>query len=152
MQTDSTLPGQLIMKGVLMPLIQWNDELSIGINSIDEQHKKIVNMINVLNDALQSGKADKVLAKIFVELAVYTSTHFGYEEELFTRYGYSESQAHKNEHHALLQQVNDLQQKMQEGDFMISVEVMLFLKEWLINHILKTDKAYAVFLKDKGVV
>ncbi|MCU7939344.1 MAG: bacteriohemerythrin [gamma proteobacterium symbiont of Bathyaustriella thionipta] len=135
-----------------MPLIQWNNELSVGINSIDEQHKKLVNLINELNDALQSGKANQVLAGIFDGLAVYTINHFGYEEELFAQYGYPESQAHKNEHRVLIQQVNDLQEKMNQGDFMISVEVMVFLKNWLINHILKTDKAYAQFLKDKGVL
>lgn len=135
-----------------MPLIQWSDELSVGINSIDKQHKELIKMINELNDALQAGQANQKLAAIFEGLAVYTVTHFGYEEELFAQYGYSESAEHKNEHRALTQQVKDLQQKMEEGDFIISVEVMVFLKDWLINHILKTDKAYAKFLKDKGVI
>ncbi|MCU7832335.1 MAG: bacteriohemerythrin [gamma proteobacterium symbiont of Lucinoma myriamae] len=135
-----------------MPLIQWNDELSVGINSIDEQHKKLINMINALNDALLSGQTKQVLSEIFDELAVYTVEHFDYEEELFARYGYSESQAHKNEHSALTEQVNNLQQKVKKGDFMISIEVMHFLKDWLTQHILKTDKAYAGFLKEKGAV
>jgi hemerythrin-like metal-binding protein len=135
-----------------MALIQWNDELSIGINSIDEQHKKLINMINALNDALLSGQANQALSEIFDELAVYTVEHFGYEEELFAQYGYSESQVHKNEHSALIEQVKNLQQKVKNGDFMISVEVMHFLKDWLIQHILKTDKAYAGFLKEKGVI
>ena len=134
-----------------MPLIQWNDQLSVGINSIDEQHKKLINMINALNNALAEGQANEVLAKIFDGLAVYTVKHFGYEEELFAQYGYTESQAHKNEHQALIKQVQSLRQKMIDGDFMISVEVMVFLKEWLTHHILKTDKAYSRFLVAKGV-
>ena len=134
-----------------MPLLEWSDELSIGINSIDEQHKKLVNMINALNDALAEGKANELLAKIFDGLAVYTVKHFGYEEELFAQHGYVEAEAHKNEHEALINQVKALQDKMNEGDFMISVEVMAFLKDWLTNHIMKTDKAYAPFLIDKGV-
>lgn len=134
-----------------MSLIQWNAELSVGINPIDEQHKKLVNMINELNDALQSGKTNQVLATIFDGLTVYTIEHFGYEEELFAQYGYPESQAHNAEHAALIQQLTDLQKKMQTGNFMISVELMVFLKDWLINHILKTDKAYTKFLCDQGV-
>ncbi len=135
-----------------MPLIQWSDQLSVGIASIDEQHKKLVNMINVLNEALEKGQTNEVLGKIFDGLAVYTVKHFGYEEELFAQHGYAASSEHKLEHEALLKQVSELQQKMQDGYFIISVELMLFLKEWLIHHILKTDKEYAKFLLDKGVV
>ncbi len=134
-----------------MPLIRWNNELSVGISSIDEQHKQLVNMLNELNDGLEQGKANDVLVKIFAGLADYTVKHFGYEEELFSRYGYAEEQQHINEHKALIMQVQKLQQKMVEGDFMISVEVMAFLKDWLTNHILITDKAYGPFLIDKGV-
>ena len=134
-----------------MPLIQWNNELSVGINSIDEQHKILVNMINALNEAMISGQTKQILAEILDGLAAYTVNHFGYEEDLFAQYGYSQSQAHINEHNSLMEQVKNLQSKMDNGDFMISVEVMIFLKGWLINHILKTDKAYAEFLRDKGV-
>jgi len=133
-----------------MPLIPWNDELSVGVNSLDEQHKQLVAMINELNDAFEKGKSDEILAKVFDELAVYTIEHFGYEEELFARYGYSESQAHKKAHEVLIKQVQDLRQKLNDGEFMISLEVMLFLKDWLTNHIMKTDKAYAPFLIEKG--
>ena len=134
-----------------MPLIQWNNELSVGINSIDEQHKILVNMINALNEAMISGQTKQILAEILSGLTAYTINHFGYEEDLFAQYGYAQSQAHINEHHALVEQVKNLQNKVDNGDFMISVEVMVFLKDWLINHILKTDKAYAEFLKGKGV-
>ncbi len=134
-----------------MSLIQWNNELSVGIASIDEQHKQLINIINELNSALEEGLADEVLANIFAELTVYTEEHFSYEEALFAEHGYSESEAHKNEHQALIKQVHALKQKMLEGDFMIGVEVMVFLKEWLLNHILKTDKAYTQFLQEKGV-
>ncbi len=134
-----------------MPLIQWNKQLSVGIASIDEQHKKLINMINALNDALAEGQADDILVKIFDALAVYTVKHFGYEEALFSQYGYEETQAHKNEHEALINQIVNLQQKMNDGDFIIGIEVMVFLKEWLLNHILKTDMAYTQFLLSKGV-
>ena len=135
-----------------MSLIQWNDELSVGIQSIDEQHKKLLDMINALNDALEAGKSEEILEKIFADLTDYTVKHFGYEEELFAKYGYAEEQAHKNEHAELIQQVQELQQKRAAGDFMISVEVLVFLKSFLLNHIMKTDKAYAPFLIEKGAI
>jgi len=108
-----------------MPLIQWSNQLSVGIASIDEQHKKLVNMINVLNDALEEGQTNEVLGKIFDSLAVYTVKHFGYEEELFAQHGYGASSEHKLEHEALLKQVGDLQQKMQDGYFIVSVVLLV---------------------------
>jgi len=134
-----------------MSLIVWSNSLSVGIDSIDNQHKKLISMINALNDALADGSANDVLAKIFSGLAVYTVKHFAYEEDLFAEHGYAGTVAHKAEHKALLDQVGELKEKMDDGDFMIGVEVMAFLKDWLTNHILKTDMAYAKDLIAKGV-
>jgi hemerythrin-like metal-binding protein len=138
-------------QGLKMPLLQWNSYLSTGISSIDEQHKKLIDMINTLNDAFMAGKANDVLSQIFADLSDYTSRHFGYEEQLFAEHGYPESEAHKNEHEALINQVQALHRKMEQGDFIISIEVMAFLKDWLTNHILKTDVAYSQFLIERGV-
>lgn len=134
-----------------MALITWTDELSVGIDSIDTQHKKLINMINSLNDALENGSANYVIHKIFDGLAVYTIVHFNYEEKLFEQYGYENSAEHKEEHAELKEQVIELQKKMEDGNFMISIELLSFLKSWLTNHILKTDMAFSEFLISKGV-
>ncbi len=135
-----------------MPLITWSAQLSVGIESIDRDNiKKLINMINALNDAIADGSSKDIMQKIFDGLAVYTEKHFGYEERLFAQYGYEETVAHKAEHEALLNQVVELKKKMESGDFMIGIEVMAFLKEWLTNHIMRTDKAYSKFLVEKGV-
>ncbi len=134
-----------------MPLIQWSDELSVAIDSIDQQHKTLVAMINKLNDAFEAEQTDQVLGGIFEQLSDYTIKHFAYEETLFAQYDYPQTQEHQNEHRVLVQQVKELQKKMQNGDFMVSVELMVFFKEWLLHHILQTDKAYAQFFLGKGV-
>ena len=108
-------------------------------------------MINVLNDAIELGKANEAQEKVLNGLVLYTEKHFAYEERLFKKFGYAEQQSHFNEHTELVDQVKDLQKKMKEGDFMLSIELMLFLKDWLTKHILKTDMAYAPFLIEKGV-
>ena len=71
-----------------MPLIEWTDELSVGIESIDEQHKKLVNMINALNDAMLTNSSNELLGTIFTGLAAYTQKHFAYEENMFAEYNY----------------------------------------------------------------
>jgi hemerythrin-like metal-binding protein len=134
-----------------MPLLSWRDDLGVGVASIDEQHKKLVNMLNALNDAVERGDADSVLAKIFEGLVLYTPKHFGYEEELIANYGYPDTEAHVKEHEALQGQALDLKAKMDAGDFMVGVEVLAFLKDWLTNHILKSDKGYSQHLVSHGV-
>jgi len=134
-----------------MALVEWNKTLSIGIKSVDDQHKVLVKLLNNLNDALDQGRADIALKQIFDELAIYTEKHFSYEEALFKKYGYPNQKAHIQEHQELIIQVQNLKEKMLAGEFMINIEVMNFLKDWLTEHILKTDKAFAPFLIDKGV-
>ncbi|MFK5892091.1 MAG: bacteriohemerythrin [Pseudomonadota bacterium] len=134
-----------------MALIIWTNELSVGIKSIDEQHKNLINMINALNDALADGSANEIIHEIFDGLAVYTITHMNYEEKLLDQYGYTQSAKHTTEHEILKERVAELQKKMDDGDFMIAIEVLSFLKDWLTEHILKTDMAYSEFLISKGV-
>lgn len=133
-------------------LIEWSQELTVGIDSIDSQHKKLVNMINALDEGLALGHSDEVLTKVFKGLLAYTDHHFSYEEQLFDQHGYKDTPAHRAEHDALRQQVIDLKDKMEAGGFMLGIETMNFLKSWLTNHILKSDAAYAPFLICRGVV
>lgn len=135
-----------------MPLIEWSPELSVGIASIDEQHKKLVNMINALNDAMLLGESSELLGKIFTGLAAYTQKHFAYEENMFAEYGYPDTQEHKRQHNELIEQVIELKDNfMKNPQGTISEDLMLFLKRWLTNHIMRTDKDYTEFLLSKGV-
>lgn len=135
-----------------MPLIEWTAELSVGIDSIDEQHKKLVNMINALNDAMLTNSSNELLGKIFTGLAAYTQKHFAYEENMFAEYGYTDSIEHKRQHGELIAQVVELKERFIENpQGTMSVDLMLFLKRWLTNHIMRTDKEYAEFLISKGV-
>ena len=135
-----------------MNLITWSDTMSVNIKSIDEEHKKLVNMINELHSAMGSGKGKDIMGKILIGLADYTKTHFALEENLMQKHAYPGYLNHKGQHDALTKQVNDLYIKFQEGKAMITIEVMHFLKDWLTNHIQNTDKKYAPFLNNKGVV
>ena len=134
-----------------MPLIEWSEKLSVGIESIDLQHRKLVEIINLLDDALTNGNANEVMTRIFHNLLIYTENHFEYEEKLFKQYGYSAQADHKISHQRLTDQVLGLQIKASSGNEPIGDEVMAFLKLWLTEHIMKEDMAYASFLIDKGV-
>lgn len=135
-----------------MSLIEWTVELSVGIESIDEQHKKLVNMINTLNDAMLKNSSHELLGKIFTGLAAYTQKHFAYEENMFAEYDYTDSEEYTRQHNELIAQVVKLKEKFIENpQGTMSADLMLFLKRWLTNHIMRTDKKYAEFLISKGV-
>ena len=132
-------------------LIQWTDEMSVGVPSIDEQHKKIVNMINTLNAAMEDGETDAVMKRIFEGLLSYTDRHFQYEERLFAQTGYADDAAHRREHDELRARVTGMKERLDRGDFMLGIEVMSFLRDWLTRHIMGSDMAYAPHLRSKGI-
>ena len=134
-----------------MELFEWNDEYLVNIKSIDEQHKKLVEIINKLNEAMYEGQGCEMLEPVLKELVEYTKTHFANEENLLSTNGYPDYEEHKKKHDDLTKEAVDLQKQFEGGRIMITMQVMKFLKDWLSNHILNTDKKYSSFLNGKGV-
>lgn len=135
-----------------MPLMEWNDKLSVGVAQFDTEHKKLVAMVNELFDAVQGGRGKDALGSILDGLIAYTKTHFANEERYMQQHGYADFATHKAEHEALAKQVVGVQRKYHSGATpTLSMEVMNFLKNWLIKHIQGTDKKYTPFMNAKGV-
>ena len=135
-----------------MALIIWSDSLSVKVKQFDDQHKKLVDMLNQLFDAMKTGKGSQVLGDILKQLIAYTQTHFAAEERLMKQYGYPDFEAHKKEHNTLVVQVLDLQKQFQEGKAVLTQNVMTFLRDWLSKHIQGDDKKYGIFFNGKGVM
>ncbi|MFP5222499.1 MAG: bacteriohemerythrin [Acidobacteriota bacterium] len=133
---------------VLMP---WNSELATGVKIIDEQHRKLVDMVNQLYGAMKSGEGRGVMEKILDGLAEYTVYHFGTEEKFFDQFKYSETVQHKRLHEDLKSQVVAVIGKFKVGQADVSMDLMNFLKDWLANHIIKTDKRYVKTFLDNGL-
>ena len=134
-----------------MNLIHWNDDLSVNIKEIDEQHRTLIDMINSLHSAMGSGKGKKTMGKVLGRLVDYTKSHFVTEERLMEKHAYVGYLSHRAQHDALTKQVLDLYAKFQEGKAVVTVEVMNFLKDLLTNHIQNTDKKYSPYLNGKGI-
>jgi len=92
-------------------LLEWSEEFSVGIDLIDKQHKILIRAINLLAMAVEYNSSRELMGEIFVTLRDYTDTHFSYEEELFDRFSYPETEKHKAEHRSLLSQVVSLEQR-----------------------------------------
>jgi hemerythrin len=134
-----------------MALFNWKEEYSVKIREIDEQHKKLVALINELNDAMGQRQAKAALENILGRLVNYTATHFANEERLLQTNGYPWFPEHKEKHEKMTAKVLALQQEYRQGKMTLSIEVMNFLKNWLDKHILGTDMNYSEFLTSKGV-
>jgi hemerythrin-like metal-binding protein len=132
-------------------LIVWNDRYSVGIARIDAQHQRLVDLINDLHAAMAGGEAKSALEKILDGLAAYAVSHFATEEQLMRKFGYPSFDQHKAEHDKLMVQVRLLQDKSRAKATTLSLEVMTFLKRWLIGHIANVDKKYTAHLNAAGV-
>jgi hemerythrin len=129
-----------------MQLMSWKEEYSVGIDDIDKQHKRLIEMINELHDAMGAGHAQDILTNIFSLLIDYTKTHFVFEEKLLAAKGYPELSKHKTLHADLVSRVLVYKQKLESGQLGLSIEMMRFLQKWLNDHILVEDKKYSRYI------
>ena len=134
-----------------MALITWNSTYSVNVKEIDLQHQKLIALINQLHDGMKAGKGKEITRKILSDLADYTKFHFGYEEKLFDQTKYPDTMVQKRQHSDLVKQVVNYISKFQKGEAILTMELMNFLKDWLMNHIVATDKKYTSFLNSKGI-
>ncbi len=135
-----------------MALITWGDNYSVKIAGIDAQHQKLVKLINELHDAMRMAKGNEILGKIITELVDYTVFHFSFEEKLMSEAKYPGLAKHRIEHDSLKTKVRKIKSDFDSGKTVISIEVMQFLKDWLVNHIMHSDKEYSPFLVKKAAV
>jgi hemerythrin len=128
----------------------WNNSLATGIESIDTQHQQLVKLVNELYDAMTQNRGKEATGKVLNELVAYTVKHFAHEERYFAQTAYPDTAAHIAEHEKLKAQVGDFGKKFAAGQATVSAELMNFLRNWLMTHIMQSDKKYAPHLKAKG--
>lgn len=134
-----------------MALFAWNIKYSVNIKIIDDQHQKLVELLNTLHEKMKEGKGKESLKSILDELINYTLVHFKTEEDYFDKYRYPDSKAHKEEHAILVRQVRAIKKELDEGRTVLTVDVLEFLKEWLTSHIMESDKKYSPFFNSNGI-
>jgi len=134
-----------------MGSFDWKDEYSVGIASIDLQHKRLVTYISDLFDAMKTGQGAEILGGILDGLVSYTRTHFTSEEKLLREHAYPGLDAQIKSHADFVAKIEDMQKQYRSGNTRMALSVANFLKDWLIKHIMGLDKSYSEFLKSKGV-
>lgn len=131
--------------------VEWRDEYSVGIESIDNDHKRLLSLINQLQTAAHYQTGKEFEREAFDALVDYTKHHFKREEALMETHGYPGFNAHKAEHVAMIAKVDAMLDEYKRKPQATIEQAVQFLKSWLIRHINGTDQAYSQFLRDKGV-
>jgi hemerythrin len=134
-----------------MAFVTWDNTLDVGVSQFNEDHRRLVGYINDLHGGIVSGIGITQMTYILDGLISYTKEHFGREEELMSKHDYPDIKAHRREHYELMKQVAEFNTRLGEGKTAFSLELMSFLKDWLVNHIRGTDMKYRDFFAGKGV-
>lgn len=126
-----------------MALITWSNELSVNIETIDQQHQKLINMINEFYDEITKKSNKELIAELIHKMKAYATEHFRAEEKLFKELDYDDVEDHIKQHEHFIKKVENLEQRYKNGKLILSIEITEFLKNWLVNHIQKIDIEYA---------
>ncbi len=126
--------------------IVWGKILSIGVEEIDEDHRKLIHIFNILNHAVAEKESKEYLAATLEELINCTVWHFSHEERLMLKHRYPDEAAHRKEHRDLIMSAKDLQQEILQADMPVADEHIQFLERWLTEHILTADGRLGAYL------
>jgi hemerythrin len=126
----------------------WDKALSVEVDEIDEDHRRLVQLFNILGRAVTDGDSANYIKAVLDELISCTVWHFKHEERLMLRYGYEEFETHKCEHDELIETALELQGKILQQGSQVSDDDIQFLEHWLTGHILAADMKLGAFLVD----
>lgn len=124
----------------------WSELLSVDIDEIDGDHRKLLDIFNLLNHALADGESTEYIDAVLRELIDCTIWHFSHEERLMLKHGYDAIDEHKAMHGELIDSARALQTRILQPDESLSEEDIVFLERWLTEHILTDDKRLGAFL------
>lgn len=129
-----------------MAFFEWTDELSVGNELIDSQHKRLIGFVNDFHDAADKDNNEAAIRKAVGNLTYYVKTHFSDEENLMEKYDYPQLELHRRMHERLTQRVGQYAEKLRAGQKILNLDMAIFLKGWLEDHIAETDKKIGEFI------
>jgi hemerythrin len=121
-------------------LFKWNSTLETGVIEIDNQHKQLIDLLNGLYLAMKQGQGNQILGQLIHGLGNYILQHFSLEERYMELTRYPASAAHIEEHRAFARKIIDFDREFKQGNVLLTVEVMHYLRDWVSDHIARCDQ------------
>ncbi len=122
--------------------VEWSEDFSVKISLMDEEHKKLFNLINDLNDAMLDGESENKISSVLDSLIDYTVYHFRHEEEMLKKIDYPYIKEQELSHKAFIKKMKEFKLELKSGQMLLSVKIIDFLKDWLLSHIVNIDTKY----------
>lgn len=126
-----------------MPLMQWDETMSVGDPKLDSQHQTLIDLINNAFEAIQRHD-EHLLSELIDQMREYAVMHFHFEEDQMERNGYPDLDRHRELHDSFNDQVDKFQQDLFSKTNLS--QIFVFLSRWLTTHIMSEDKQYMPFM------
>ncbi len=125
-----------------MALQGWENRFALNVPAMDADHQKLVSMISSLYDSMKKGESKQVVSRLVTELNNYASTHFENEEKMLANSNSPEVLLQKEQHVKFLNKIGEFKASVDSGKLNTSVEMLTFLNNWFLNHIMMVDIKY----------
>ncbi len=134
-----------------MQKIEWDDNLSVGIDLIDEQHKMLIQKLQDVSEAIESNQGEGTIAKTLDFLVDYTDFHFSEEEKQMTELNYPGLALQQAQHKEFKESLERLEQDFEEDNATkeLANHIRTFLFNWLVGHIREVDHEFGKFVEEK---
>lgn len=130
-----------------MSYFLWASDMEIDGGAIDQDHQRLVQLVNELHSATSEGQGREVVGEILQRLLSYTAEHLHREEQLMRNAGFPQLQRHQEGHAQFIAQLHELQLKYESGSLAVAAQLSAVLRDWLSLHIRRSDKELWAYLK-----
>ena len=134
-----------------MRSLEWKESYSVGVQSLNEQHKVLVGHLNTIYELFDSPDKREQVGALLSELEQYAQVHFKSEEDLFSKYKYHALATHALEHRLYEKKVSEFKARFDSADDKVTLDMLEFLADWLTGHIMGSDQEYRRYLNNCGV-
>jgi hemerythrin-like metal-binding protein len=132
-----------------MPSYEWSKRYKVDIKEMDEQHRKLFELINRLEEKAIAEKSEEAFNSVILELIRYTQVHFGHEETLMRRFKYPRFAEHLDAHNRFVKDVSGYIDESRTDRIATAQRLLSFLGDWIVNHIGTMDRKLAPFLRER---
>jgi hemerythrin-like metal-binding protein len=139
------------MSVVATGTFRWTEAFRVNIAILDQQHQQLIDTINQLDQALRKGEGKAALEPVLDKLVEYALVHFAAEESLMEQHDFPGLSTHRAQHEEFRKRLDEYLKAHKAGKPGVPVSLLFFMKDWLKEHVLKTDKLYSAFLNARGV-